>query len=219
MRATATLTAFCLLAWASSASGQALTPTPVPTLTPTAPPVAPAPVQPPVVPATPPAATSPAAPVTTLSTFKVGNWTVGAYTAPGSTGLGYCAGVVPYKNGITLAFAVSNAFQWSMALYDPAWKLTAGMTYQVAYAIDSAAANLASATALNANAVDVPLAPNIPLFKQFMEGEQLKVQAAAATFVFDLTDTIQMLPALLRCVEAYVGTAPPSANPFVASSH
>ena len=49
-----------------------------------------------------------------------------------------------------------------------------------------------------------------------MHGNQLTVNAASQNFLFDLTKTIELLPDLLRCVEGYVGQAPPSNNPFVA---
>jgi hypothetical protein len=148
----------------------------------------------------------------------VGNWSAGAYSAPGSNVFDHCAGATPYRNGITLAFAVTRTFQWSMGFYDPTWKLTPGGTYPLAFAIDSSSADSATATAVNVNTVEVALAPNVALFKRFMEGEQLKVAAASENFVFDLTKTSELLPDLLKCTEAYVGAAPPSSNPFGTSA-
>jgi len=238
MRAIATLMATaCVLAVSSvfaqnippstPGSTAQLTPTPLPPLTPTPPPVPsappPAPSRPPPAPLPPPGPSTPPPPpvansgtVTTLSTFNVGNWSAGAYSVPGSMAFDHCAGAANYKSGITLVFAVSRTFQWSMGLYNQSWQLAQGSTYQINYAVDASGPTLAKAVAIGPNEVEVPLAPNVTLFQRFMHGEQLKVTAASQNFVFNLTDTIVLLPDLLRCVENYVGAAPPSNNPFVA---
>jgi hypothetical protein len=145
----------------------------------------------------------------------VGNWSGGAYSVAGGTALDHCAGAATYNSGVTIAFAVSSNFQWSLGLFDPNWNLTVGTTYPVAFTIDGSSPDFATATAIGANEVDIPLAPTVALFKKFMEGEMLKVEAATQVFSFKLTNTSQLLPDLLKCVEAYAGSAPASANPFV----
>lgn len=207
----------CFVSGVVDVSGQGLTPTPLPPLTPSPPPPSQTrPVQTPP-PQTPPPTTSSGA-VITLTTFTVGNWAAAAYSAPGSTTFDHCTGYTPYRNGITLGFAVSRTFQWSMGFYDPTWQLTPGVVYPVAFTIDSSAADMASATALTVNTVEVTLQPSVALFKRFMEGEQLKVETASESFIFDLTKTSELLPDLLKCVESYVGAAPASSNPFALSA-
>ncbi len=126
----------------------------------------------------------------------------------------YCAGSADYKNGITLIFAVTHAFQWNMNFYSSSWQLNPGSTYQVTYSIDSYGSANPIATAISPNAVQVLLPPNQTLFQQFMRGNQLKLITSSQSFVFDLTDTSQLLPDLLSCAESYVGAAPSSSNPF-----
>ena len=142
----------------------------------------------------------------------MGNWSGGAYSAAGSTAFDHCAAAANYTNGVTLVFAISNTFQWSMALYESTWNLVVGTSYPIDFTVDSSRLDSATATAVNPNEVLVPLAP--ALFKQFMRGEKLKVETASQTFPFDLTNTSEMLPALLKCAESYAGTAPASSNPF-----
>jgi hypothetical protein len=199
-----------------------LTPSPPPPVTP-----------PPVTPAPPPPITGGGAPppnsggggpppaassgtIATLSTFMVGNWSAGAYSVAGSMAFDHCAASAEYKSGITLIFAVSRTFQWSMGLYNSSWQLSQGSTYQITYAVDGSGPTIAKAVALGPSQVEIPLAPNVTLFQRFMHGNQLSVNAASQNFLFDLTRTIELLPDLLRCVENYVGQAPPSNNPFVA---
>jgi hypothetical protein len=194
-----------------------LTPTPVPPLTPSTPPSTPGGAPPPAPrtpPPPPPAASSNV--ITTLATFSVGNWSGGAYSVPGSMAFDHCAASAEYKSGIALIFAVSRTFQWSMGMYNPAWQLAQGTSYQITYAVDGSGPTIAKAVAIGPSQVEIPLAPNVTLFQRFMHGNQLTINAASDHFLFDLTKTIELLPDLLRCVENYVGKAPPSNNPFVA---
>ncbi len=201
-------------------SAPPLTPTAPPPVAPSAPPapppVAPSapPAPPPVAPSAPPAPANTPGAVTTLSTFNVGNWSAAAFTAPGSMDFDHCAGETLYRSGITLGFKVTGAFLWSMYFYNPAWKLTPGASYPLAFTLDYSAPDMATAIAIGVNAVEVALAPDMTLFKRFMEAEKLKVEAASESFVFDLTDTSQLLPDLLNCVHSYVGAAPATSNPF-----
>jgi hypothetical protein len=67
--------------------------------------------------------------------------------------------------------------------------------------------------------VEVPLADSTELFQRFRQGYQLRVAAAGQVFAFNLTGTSQVLPALLRCVQANLqpsGTTTVAANPFAA---
>lgn len=78
--------------------------------------------------------------------------------------------------------------------------------------------DLSTATAITNQMVQVQLADSVALFKKFMNGNKLKVEAAQQNFVFDLTNTSEFLPALLKCAEIYAGAAPPSSNPFAAGN-
>jgi hypothetical protein len=157
-----------------------------------------------------------AAAADTISTFSVGNWSAGAYSTNGTTTFDHCAGSAPYKNGVNVVFAVSRTFQWSMGFADPAWALTPGQSYPIAFTVDGRSPSQATAIALTADQVEVPLADSVPLFETFMHGEVLRVDAASQNFTFDLTNTAELLPALLRCVQTSVGLQGSSANPFAA---
>ena len=131
--------------------------------------------------------------MTTLSSFTVGNWSAAAFSAPGSMDFDHCAGETLYRSGITLGFKVTGAFLWSMYFYNPAWKLTPGASYPLAFTLDYSAPDTATAVAIGVSAVEVKLAPDMALFKKYVESED-KVEAASESFVFDLTDTSQLLP-------------------------
>jgi hypothetical protein len=149
-----------------------------------------------------------------LYSYKVDAWDTGAFANPGTTTLAYCAGAAQYQNGITLAFVLNNNFQWGIVLINPSWNLTYNANYPIDLAVDRRASGTATANAIGTTEVLISLKPDVALFKDFMEGEQLKVGTASGTYTFNLTNTIEMLPSLVKCVERYAGPIPAAANPF-----
>jgi hypothetical protein len=149
-----------------------------------------------------------------LYTYKVDAWDAAAYANPGTTTLAYCAAAANYKNGITLAFVLNSQFEWGILLIDPSWNLTYNASYPIDMAVDTRASGTATAVAIGTAEVLISLKPSVALFKDFMEGEKLKVETAGGTYTFDLTNTSEMLPSLVKCAERYVGPIPASSNPF-----
>lgn len=149
-----------------------------------------------------------------LSSYKVGVWNAGAYSVAGSPAFAFCAGTATYNSGITVSFLLTKAGTWGIALFDPAWNLTVGTNYSIVMAVDSSASGLDTASAITTNEVLITLKPTVALFKTFMEGQKLRVEVASGTYTFDLTNTVEMLPSLVKCVETNSGPIPVSSNPF-----
>ena len=149
-----------------------------------------------------------------LSAYQVGAWNAGAYSVAGSPAFAFCAATATYNSGITVSFLLTKAGSWGIALFDPAWNLTVGTSYPIAMAVDSRASGLDTANAIATNEVLIVLNPTVALFKTFMEGEKLRIEVAAGTYTFDLTNTVEMLPSLVKCVEGISGPIPVSSNPF-----
>jgi hypothetical protein len=149
-----------------------------------------------------------------LYTYKVDAWDAAAYATPGTSTLAFCAASAVYKNGIKLAFILNSQFEWGIILIDPSWNLTYNVGYPVVMAVDTRASGTATAVATGTAEVFISLNPNVALFKDFMEGEKLRIETAGGTYTFDLTNTIEMLPSLVKCAERYVGPIPATANPF-----
>jgi hypothetical protein len=109
-----------------------------------------------------------------------------------------------------------------MAFAHPSWRLTQGQTYDIAFTVDQMPPLRARAVAVGPNLVEVPLADSTELFQRFRQGYQLRVAAAGQVLAFNLTGTSQVLPALLRCVQANLqpaGTTAVAANPFAAPAN
>jgi hypothetical protein len=151
--------------------------------------------------------------------FRVGTWSAGAYTKQDSRQFNHCAASASYNSGILMSFSVSRSFAWSMAFAHGSWRLTQGQTYDIAFTVDQMPPLRARAIAVGPNLVEVPLADSTELFQGFRQGYQLRVAAAGQVLAFNLTGTSQVLPALLRCVQANLqpsGTTTVATNPFAA---
>src|SRR5215510_6034535 len=149
--------------------------------------------------------------------FPVGTWSAGAYTKQNTMQFNHCAASATYNSGILMSFSVSRSFAWSMAFAHPTWRLTQGQSYDIAFTVDQMSPLRARAIAIGSNMVEVPLADSTELFQRFRQGYQLRVGAAGQVFAFNLTGTSQVLPALLRCVQANLqpsGSTTAAANPF-----
>jgi hypothetical protein len=154
--------------------------------------------------------------------FPVGTWSAGAYTKQNAKQFNHCAASANYNSGILMSFSVSRSFAWSMAFAHPSWRLTQGQTYDIAFTVDQMPPLRARAVAVGPNLVEVPLADSTELFQRFRQGYQLRVAAAGQVLAFNLTGTSQVLPALLRCVQANLqpaGTTAVAANPFAAPAN
>jgi hypothetical protein len=152
--------------------------------------------------------------------FQVGTWSAGAFTKQNTRQFNHCAASANYNSGILMSFSVSRSFAWSMAFAHPSWRLTQGQTYDIAFTVDQMSPLRARAVAVGPNLVEVPLADSTELFQRFRQGYQLRVAAAGQVFAFNLNGTSQVLPALLRCVQANLqpaGTTTVAANPFAAA--
>src|SRR5262245_1317212 len=151
--------------------------------------------------------------------FHVGTWSAGAYTKQDAKQFNHCAASANYNSGILMSFSVSRTFAWSMAFAHRSWRLTQGQAYDIAFTVDQMTPLRARAIAVGPNLVEVPLADSTELFQRFRQGYQLRVAAAGQVFACNLPGTSQVLPALLRCVQANrqpPGATTVAADPFAA---
>lgn len=151
-----------------------------------------------------------------IRNFRVGNWKGGAYTkADNRREFNHCAALAKYRSGVSVILAVNRSYEWSMGFLNPRWSLTKGNSYDISFTVDGAAPIESKALAINGEQVEVKLPDSSELFNQFRWGRQLTVTTAGQEFGFRLTDTSELLPMLLECVNRYAG--PPArggANPF-----
>jgi hypothetical protein len=150
----------------------------------------------------------------TMRTFSIGSWLGGAYTNDTTNAFNHCAASGSYASGITVTFAISQNFNWSMGFAHPAWRLQRGSVFDIAFTVDDTPPIIAKATALSAIVVEVPLDDSAELFARFRRGYVLRVAAASQVFSFNLTGTSQLLPALLTCAQNRGTVVRMASNPF-----
>jgi hypothetical protein len=146
--------------------------------------------------------------------LRVGNWNGGAFSNDSTGKFSHCAASARYKSGITLLFSVTADRVWSMGFSSPTWQLTPNTTYPVRYRVDEGQYLEGRAVAKNNQLAQVFLPANDSLFAAFRLGGMLRVEAEKQTLLFRLTDTVDLLAALLRCARDHNTAGAGNTNPF-----
>ncbi len=142
----------------------------------------------------------------TIDTFKVSNWTVGAYTNNTTNRFSHCAASGRYKNGLTLIFSVNESLEWGISFLNPEWNIREGREIDIDFKIDNGRVNYARARAVNSKQIVAKLPDSAELFNQFRYGSRLVVSINDGRPVpFNLSDTNPMLTEVLRCAQRYKG--------------
>jgi len=142
----------------------------------------------------------------TIDTFKVSNWTVGAYTNNTTNRFSHCAASGRYKNGLTLIFSVNESLEWGISFLNPEWNIREGREIDIDFKIDNGRVNYARARAVNSKQIVAKLPDSVELFNQFRYGSRLVVSINDGRPVpFNLSDTNPMLTEVLRCAQRYKG--------------
>lgn len=155
-----------------------------------------------------------------MQNFRVNQWFAGSYSNDTTKMFSHCAAQARYNSGVLMLFSIGRNYDWNLSFAHPDWNLTQGEKFPIEFVVDGMSPVSAQAVAIHKDQVKVPLPDSVPLFQKFRKGNRLTVAAAGQTFHFSLTDTAQLLPALMRCVAANVPLPPGSMakNPFAAAN-
>lgn len=149
-----------------------------------------------------------------IAKLRIGNWQGGAFSNDQNGTFSHCAASARYKSGITLVFSVSNNRVWSMGFSSSTWNLNRGSSYPVRYWVDNGEVLNGTAYAKTDKLAQVILPANSSLFGAFRYGQMLRVAAEQQTLAFRLTDTSELLNALLQCSRDYGNYRAGGGNPF-----
>lgn len=149
-----------------------------------------------------------------IAKLRIGNWQGGAFSNDQNGTFSHCAASARYKSGITLVFSVSNDRVWSMGFSSSTWNLNRGSSYPVRYWVDNGEVLNGTAYAKTDKLAQVILPANSSLFGAFRYGQMLRVAAEQQTLAFRLTDTSELLNALLQCSRDYGNYRAGGGNPF-----
>lgn len=149
-----------------------------------------------------------------IAKLRIGNWQGGAFSNDQNGTFSHCAASARYNSGITLVFSISNNRVWSMGFSSSTWNLNRGSSYPVRYWVDDGEVLNGTALAKTDKLAQVFLPANSSLFGAFRYGKVLRVATAEKTLVFRLTDTSELLNALLQCSRDYGNYRAGGGNPF-----
>jgi len=139
----------------------------------------------------------------------IGGWTFDAMeNTDGSDAL--CSITRSSDEGVQLLVtAMRSTHIWAIALdgRSQRWGLHKNQSYSVSYAIDDGAPVPASALAIAASTLVIPLGKTFDATDPLRGGGKIAVRAAAGTFSFTLDDSAAALDALSDCANRYLGFA------------
>src|SRR6516225_5158173 len=148
-----------------------------------------------------------------IQPVKVGNWSGGSYTNDKTGAFSHCAAGAPYQSGIYFMVSVDKSFHWSLGFVSQAWQLTPGQNIPVDLTFDGHAQYHVYATAISAQLVEVPMPDNSALIRTFRAAKEMQPFAQGRVFPFVLTNTSEVLPALVACVRQSLGMPTAAAKP------
>jgi hypothetical protein len=153
-----------------------------------------------------------------INSFKVGNWSGGAYTNDRTRVFSHCAASTPYLNGILFLVGVTSELEWTLGFLHPQWQLQEGETIPVQFVFDERKTITLNARAISRTTVVVPMPNTSELVSVFRRSHFLKAIARGNTFTFRLDGTSRLLPVLVDCVRRQTQPTPVATTPQIPSS-
>lgn len=147
-------------------------------------------------------AISPAGAGGPYGSVNIGNWHGGAYSDDKSGAFSHCAAGASYQSGIYFMVSIGQDSSWTLGFSHNDWQLTPGQPFAMALTFDGQAAINVQAMPIGAHLVSVAMPVNSSLIGQFRKAKVMTAFAAGHLFQFSLTQTAQLLPTLVNCVQS-----------------
>ena len=116
-----------------------------------------------------------------------------------------CTMTTQSEEGLLLAFVVSNAFDWGLALADERWQLDVGVTKDVTLAVDAIPPFQSVAKVIDPHGILIPLQNSDPVVDALRHGRVLTIDVLGSHIAFKLAGTKTAIAALAACVTEHVG--------------
>jgi hypothetical protein len=135
-----------------------------------------------------------------FGSIQIGHWTGGAFTNDNTGQFSGCVATAPYLSGITLGVMINPDGNWGLGFTHQAWRLQQGQSFPIDLTFDGQAQFHVFGTALSASLVLVPMPATSALIAQFRKSQTMSAFAQGQSFLFNLNNTSELLPALAACV-------------------
>ena len=116
-----------------------------------------------------------------------------------------CTMTAQSEEGLLLAFVVSNAFDWGLALADERWQLDVGVTKDVTLAVDAIPPFQSVAKVIDPHGILIPLQNSDPVVDALRHGRVLTIDVLGSHIAFKLTGTKTAIAQLAACVTEHAG--------------
>jgi hypothetical protein len=139
--------------------------------------------------------------------INIGNWSGGSYTFDTTGAFSHCAAGADYLDGIRLMVSVNRQFAWTLGWAHQSWRLQPGEVIPIDLTFDGRGPFHVFARVFQPTVAFAQMPENSELIRLFRGAAQMSVFAQGRLFGFNLTDTSQVLPALVQCVRENIGPA------------
>ncbi len=152
-----------------------------------------------------------------FGTITVGNWRGGAYTDDKTGAFAHCAAGATYQSHIYFMVSMGQDFSWAFGFAHEDWQLTTGQAFPLAITFDGQQAINVEGMPIGAHLVKVSMPEQSMLVTQFRKAKVMTLFARQHLFQFTLSQTGQLLPALLNCVQSIKKNGVEKAGEFAVS--
>jgi hypothetical protein len=132
--------------------------------------------------------------------LQVGNWSGGSYTDDKTGAFSHCSAEVKYVSGQFLLVAAYANGDWSLGFADPGWNLREGANFDARIYIDNVGPFELTGRAATKELIIVQMPNTDVATEAFRNGLKMFAEIGRKNYRFDLTSTMELLPALRDCV-------------------
>jgi hypothetical protein len=154
-----------------------------------------------------------------VSSYAVGNWSVGVYTDDQTGQFGSCIASVRYNSGISMQVIVSRNYVWGLGLSSPTWQMRMGDQINLRYRVDRSQWMSALATVIGPQLVSIPMPSNGSVINLFRRGRMMEVMDSQRSYFFYLSGTSRLLASLAACVQANLQTEQVASGPALGNGN
>lgn len=144
----------------------------------------------------------------TVNTFRVANWTGGAYVNDRTKQFEYCSASFSSPAGVDVAYLVDRQLRWRLTFSNASWRFLEGYAVNTFLRLDERyLVQARSVVGADASVLDVQTEDPVSFFAALWSANRLQVVAGGLRFEIDLVSSTEVLSALALCVVRQTGIA------------
>jgi hypothetical protein len=142
--------------------------------------------------------------------FAIQRWTGTAHVNDKTKQLEQCAASANNDSGVAVTYTVDRNFAWKLSFTGATWDFVVGHSFNVSLRIGEEQTRAQRAIVTAAKTFEVAIDDPIGLFERLRTSQSLRVQAGGLSLAFDVADSDEVLPALVRCMAQQMSRRTPA---------